>query len=61
LIEVIVFAERPSLLKRQFIELLEKDKEFRLAVAGYLGLSETLMRLESVEKNIESLLEEMKG
>jgi SMC interacting uncharacterized protein involved in chromosome segregation len=60
LIEVIVFAERPSLLKRQILELLEKDKEFRLAVAGYLGLSETLTRLESVEKNIERMLEEVK-
>jgi SMC interacting uncharacterized protein involved in chromosome segregation len=60
LIEVIVFAERPSLLKRQILELLEKDKEFRLAVAGYLGLSETLARLESVEKNIERMLEEVK-
>jgi len=48
-------------LKRQFLELLEKDKEFRLAVAGYLGLSETLMRLESIEKSIKELLEEVKG
>jgi chromosome segregation ATPase len=58
---VIAFAERLARLKRQFLELLDKDKEFRLAVAGYLGLSETLTRLESVEKNIESLLKEMKG
>jgi archaellum component FlaC len=58
---VIAFAEQPSQLKRQFLELLEKDKEFRLAVAGYLGLSETLMRLESVEKSIKELLEEVKG
>jgi uncharacterized protein YoxC len=58
---VIAFAEQPSRLKRQFLELLEKDKEFRLAVAGYLGLSETLMRLESVEKSIKELLEEVKG
>jgi uncharacterized coiled-coil DUF342 family protein len=60
LIEVIAFAERPSQLERRILELLEKDKEFRLAVAGYLGLSETLARLESVEKNIERLLEEVK-
>ncbi|NHW44177.1 MAG: hypothetical protein HA491_00285 [Candidatus Verstraetearchaeota archaeon] len=58
---VIAFAEQPLRLKRQFLELLEKDKEFRLAVAGYLGLSETLMRLESVEKSIKELLEEVKG
>jgi len=58
---VIAFAEQSSRLKRRFLELLEKDKEFRLAVAGYLGLSETLMRLESVEKSIKELLEEVKG
>jgi len=57
---VIAFAEHLARLKRQFLELLDKDKEFRLAVAGYLGLSETLMRLESVEKSIEKLLEEVK-
>jgi uncharacterized protein YoxC len=58
---VIAFAERPSRLKRQFLELLDKDKEFRLAVAGYLGLSETLKRLDSVEESIKELLEEVKG
>lgn len=58
--EVVAFAERSTRLKRQFLELLERDKEFRLAVAGYLGLSEALTRLESVERGIESLLEEMK-
>jgi hypothetical protein len=35
------------------LELLEKDEEFRLAVAGYLGLSETLKRLYSVEEDIK--------
>jgi predicted nuclease with TOPRIM domain len=58
---VIAFAEQPSRLKRQFLELLDKDKEFRLAVAGYLGLSETLKRLDSVEESIKELLEEVKG
>jgi uncharacterized protein YoxC len=43
------------------LELLDKDKEFRLAVAGYLGLSETLKRLDSVEESIKELLEEVKG
>jgi len=27
-------------LKKEFLSLLEKDTEFRYAVAGYLGLSE---------------------
>jgi SMC interacting uncharacterized protein involved in chromosome segregation len=60
LFEVVAFAERSTRLKKQILELLERDKEFRLAVAGYLGLSEALTRLESVERGIESLLEEMK-
>ena len=47
-------------MKRQFLELLERTRGFRFAVVGYLGLSETLTRLEAVEKNIENLLEEMK-
>jgi len=33
-------------LKESFLELLERDKEFRYAVAGYLGLSEVLKRLD---------------
>jgi SMC interacting uncharacterized protein involved in chromosome segregation len=60
LFEVVAFAERSTRLKKKILELLERDKEFRLAVAGYLGLSEALTRLESVERGIESLLEEMK-
>ncbi len=35
-------------LKRTFLELLEKDLEFRYAVAGYLGLSEVLKRLDAI-------------
>ena len=54
---MIAFAERLARLKKRFLELLEKDKEFRLAVAGYLGLSEVLTGLESVEKSIERLWE----
>jgi len=37
-------------LKREFIELLEKDVEFRYTVAGYIGLSEILKRLDRVEE-----------
>ena len=54
---MVAFAEDLARLKRQFLELLERDKEFRLAVAGYLELSEALKSLESIEKNIEKLWE----
>jgi hypothetical protein len=39
-------------LKKQILELLERDLEFRYAVAGYLGLSEVLRRLDSIEESI---------
>jgi len=48
-------------LKRQFLELLDKDIEFRYAVAGYLGLSEILKRLDSVEESIKRLWEEVRA
>jgi|GEM_PF-4176775 len=31
-------------MKRKFLSLLEKDVEFRYAVAGYLGLSENTQK-----------------
>ena len=38
-------------VKRKFLELLEKDVEFRYSVAGYLGLSEILKKLDrSIEE-----------
>ena len=37
--------------------MLEKDLEFRYAVAGYLGLSEVLKRLDSIEEDIKKLWE----
>ncbi|MEM2913401.1 MAG: hypothetical protein QXR06_03545 [Candidatus Bathyarchaeia archaeon] len=42
-------------LKREFIELLEKDAEFRYTVAGYLGLSEILKRLDRLEEGHEKI------
>jgi len=45
-------------LKREFLELLEKDLEFRYAVAGYLGLSEVLKRLDAIAEEQKSLREE---
>ncbi len=45
-------------LKREFLELLEKDVEFRYAVAGYLGLSEVLKRLDVIAEEQRALREE---
>jgi predicted nuclease with TOPRIM domain len=46
-------------LKREFIELLETDKEFRYTVAGYLGLSEVLRRMDRMEERMLALEERM--
>jgi len=40
-------------LKKEFLELLEKDIEFRYAVAGYLGLLEILKRFDKLEESQE--------
>ncbi|MEM1973139.1 MAG: hypothetical protein QXW60_03355 [Nitrososphaerota archaeon] len=42
-------------LRREFIELLEKDEEFRYTVAGYLGLSEILKELKNLREGQEKL------
>lgn len=47
-------------LKREFVDLLESDKEFRYTVAGYLGLSELLKRFEKNDERLMSIEEEMK-
>jgi predicted transcriptional regulator len=44
-------------LKKGFLELLDKDKEFRYTVAGYLGLSEILKRLDRLEEGQNKLWE----
>jgi len=45
-------------LKREFLELLDRDIEFRYAVAGYLGLSEILKRLDVLAEEQVKLREE---
>lgn len=45
-------------LKREFLELLDRDLEFRYAVAGYLGLSEILKRLDMLAEEQVRLREE---
>ncbi len=46
-------------LREEFLELLEKDAEFRYAVAGYLGLSEILKRLEEHDEKFNKILERL--
>jgi len=47
--------------KKEFLELLEKDLEFRYTVAGYLGLSEILKRLDRLEEGQTRLWKEVKS
>jgi chromosome segregation ATPase len=44
-------------LKREFLSLLEKDTEFRYAVAGYLGLSEILKKMDTLIEEQHKLWE----
>jgi chromosome segregation ATPase len=44
-------------LKEEFLKLLDRDLEFRYAVAGYLGLSEILKRLDRLEEGQNKLWE----
>ncbi|RLI31891.1 hypothetical protein DRO51_02995, partial [Candidatus Bathyarchaeota archaeon] len=45
-------------LKDEFLALLERDKEFRYAVAGFLGLEEILKRLDKHEEQLVKLRED---
>ena len=45
-------------LKDEFLALLERDKEFRYAVAGFLGLEEILKRLDRHEEQLVKLRED---
>ena len=45
-------------LKREFLELLDKDVEFRYAVAGFLGLSEIMKRLDAIAEEQANLRKE---
>jgi len=47
--------------KRKFLRSLDEDIEFRYAVAGYLGISEILKRLDSLEENMLKLWEEVRS
>jgi regulator of replication initiation timing len=54
-------AKRRNKLKEEILDLLERDKEFRYAVAGYLGISEVLKRLDGLEENMLRLWEEVRA
>jgi len=56
---VIAFAEDLARLKRQLLELLEKDREFRHAVVGMLKLERVLRVLRRRDKKFEKLLESL--
>jgi len=42
-------------LKEEFLALLERDREFRYAVAGLLGLEEILKSIRSLQEQVASL------
>ena len=44
-------------LKQEFLKLLKEDEEFRLAVAGLLGYSEILKRLDRHEEEMKRIWE----
>jgi uncharacterized protein (DUF3084 family) len=45
-------------LRKEFIKLLEKDPEFRQTVAGYIGLAETLKKLDQHLEELRSIRQE---
>ncbi|BBG25802.1 hypothetical protein [Sulfuracidifex tepidarius] len=46
-------------LKKDFLELLEKDNEFRLTVMGYLGFKEIIDRLNKLDEKFDRQHEEI--
>jgi len=48
-----------SRLKKEFLELLEKDKEFRYTVAGLIGLNEILNRLNKHDEKFIEILKRL--
>ncbi|PLJ78214.1 hypothetical protein [Infirmifilum sp. SLHALR2] len=48
-------------LREEFLKLLEEDREFRYAVAGYLGVLELLKRLDALAEEQEKIWKEIKG
>ena len=46
-------------LKKEFLELLDRDVEFRYAVASYLGLSEILKKLDGLFEELRKIWKEI--
>ncbi len=46
-----------SELKKEIFELLDKDAEFRYAIAGYLGLGDIIKKLDEQSETMKQLLE----
>ena len=54
------FARMSLELKEKILELLERDREFRYAVAGLIGLDEILKRLDEHDKKFNEILAVLK-
>jgi len=48
-------------VKEETLRLLEEDREFRYAVAGYLGLSEIMRRLEKHDEKFNEIVAKLKA
>ncbi|MCS7105247.1 MAG: DUF3782 domain-containing protein [Thermofilaceae archaeon] len=48
-----------STLKSRILELLKKDEEFRLAVAGLIGLDEILKDIRNIQQELAKLREDL--
>ena len=46
-------------LREEFLRLLDEDREFRYAVAGYLGLGEILKKLEAHDRKFNEIVERL--
>ena len=46
-------------LKEEILELLEKDREFRLAVASLIGYKEILEKLEEHDRKFNEVIERL--
>ncbi len=47
-------------LKKTILKLLKEDEELRYTIAGYLGLSEILKRMDAMETEMRKIWEELK-